>query len=106
MVLLRRLVLLERRTVRAAQRFSDYNFRSYFVEHTKESFAAVRAKLQAAAANVATSPQAASAAKAERRLVLRNLLKDLRRMRRMSLINKMYAKQKVVVDPRRTVPEL
>ena len=104
-MLLRRLAFLERRTLRAAQRFSDYNFRSYFVAHTKDTFAAARSKLQAAAPGTADAAAAAAAAKVERKLVLRQLVKDLRRMRRMSLINRMYAKQKVVVDPRRAVPE-
>jgi hypothetical protein len=96
MNILRRVAILERRTVRAASRFGDYNFRQYFVQHTRDSFADTRAKLVASAAPGA-DPEAAKTA---RRETLRALRKGLRKMKRMSLINRLYAKQRVVVDKR------
>lgn len=72
-------------TLKAAKSFSDYNFRSYFVRHTKDRFNTFDVSK--------ATPAELSAFYSESR-------DALKQMRRMALMNTMYAQQKVLLDPR------
>ncbi len=104
--ILRRLALLERRTLREVSRFRDYNFRNYFQEHTRDTFLATRQQMVLAASTTAAGSGAAieavAAAKLQRRTVLKQLRLKLKQMKRMAVVNRMYTKQRVVVDAPRS----
>ena len=76
---------LRTRTLKAARGFSDYNFRSYFVQHTKDRF---------------SSFKASNATAAELEIFKKESEERLAQMKRMALLNTMYADQKVILDSR------
>ena len=77
---------LRTQCLEAAERFSDYNFRSYFVKHTADTFAAVEAKGDDAVAKfVATDGKA-----------------HLAQMQRMATVDSLYNHVPVIIDPKRT----
>jgi hypothetical protein len=73
---------LQKQSLAAAGRFQDYNFRSYFVSHTEDKFAAV-AKLDDAA--IIQFVAGAGAA-------------DLKAMERMATMNGMFSETPVIVE--------
>lgn len=78
---------LRTQAVAAASGFSDYNFRTYFVKHTAELYDTVATKPQSEIdAFLATEGPA-----------------HLARMKRMALINTMYAETPVIMDDKAPV---
>lgn len=80
-----KITALRSSTLKAAKAIPDYNFRSYFVQHTKDRFTAFDASKASAEEVVAFSKKSEEL---------------LAQMRRMALITALYAEQKVVLDPR------
>lgn len=78
------LATLRTKTLAASRVFGDYNFRNYFVQHTKDTFAAVEKK---------SAEEIAAFVKGEGR-------QNLAQMRRMATINKVYSKTPVFLDPK------
>jgi hypothetical protein len=81
--------MLRLKTIRAARGFSDHNFRTYFIRHTQERFRAFDA--------AKASPEELMKFQMDAEL-------KLHQMRRMGLVNTMYAQQMVVSDPRAPQP--
>jgi hypothetical protein len=80
------LAALRRKTLAAARTIPDYNFRTYFVQHTKDTF-------DTAVATKAADPAAM-------KLWIRSEGRPmLAQMRRMATIGAMYAKAPVFLDP-------
>eukprot|EP00331_Platyophrya_macrostoma_P033012 CAMPEP_0176442206 /NCGR_PEP_ID=MMETSP0127-20121128/21672_1 /TAXON_ID=938130 /ORGANISM="Platyophrya macrostoma, Strain WH" /LENGTH=131 /DNA_ID=CAMNT_0017827165 /DNA_START=25 /DNA_END=420 /DNA_ORIENTATION=- len=77
--------VLRRKTIRAAKVFSDYNFRQYFIQHTKDRYA----KFELPAA----TPE-------EAQRFMTESVDGLRQMRRMALVNALYSQQRVILDPK------
>lgn len=76
---------VEKKLLRAAGGFKDYNFRHFFTQHVKEDFQKIDMKALEA------NPAAAEALLAAKK-------KELAQMQRMALINALYGKQKVLID--------
>jgi hypothetical protein len=80
-----KIAALRSTTIKAAKAIPDYNFRSYFVQHTKDRYSAFDA-------SKASAEEVAAFAKKSEEL--------LGQMRRMALMSALYAEQNVVLDPR------
>ncbi|KAH9578285.1 Complex 1 LYR protein [Trypanosoma melophagium] len=70
----------------AAKLFPDYNFRSYFVRHVRDQFAAMERW----------------SVEEQQQFLRKEGNKKLNEMRRMAITNRMYASQPVFLDKRRT----
>ncbi|ORC90597.1 uncharacterized protein TM35_000083950 [Trypanosoma theileri] len=70
----------------AAKLFPDYNFRSYFVRHVREQFAAMERW----------------SVEEQQQFLRKEGSKQLNEMRRMAITNRMYASQPVFLDKRGT----
>lgn len=76
---------LRQKTLNSASSFKDYNFRTYFVNHTRDTFDTIQKRGEAA----------------EMQDFVKGAGKDmLEQMNRMVAINRMYAKTPVMIDPR------
>lgn len=82
---IRALSRLRTKTLVAAASFTDYNFRNFFVKKTKDEYEELRPQLET------LTGEALAAAVLEKK-------RALGQMRRMSLINQMYAHVPVVVE--------
>ena len=80
---------LRQKTLNTASSFKDYNFRTYFVNHTRDTFQAVENRNDAA----------------EIKSFVKGQGKDmLDQMNRMVIINRMFATTPVMIDPRIGAP--
>ena len=78
---------LRRRSLRAAKGFSDYNFRQYFLQRTKDKFAAFQQRGE-------------QQTRDETKAFIAQAKGELRQLKRMTTINRMYARHPVTLDPR------
>eukprot|EP00672_Neobodo_designis_P022559 CAMPEP_0174828828 /NCGR_PEP_ID=MMETSP1114-20130205/1561_1 /TAXON_ID=312471 /ORGANISM="Neobodo designis, Strain CCAP 1951/1" /LENGTH=88 /DNA_ID=CAMNT_0016062555 /DNA_START=32 /DNA_END=298 /DNA_ORIENTATION=- len=76
---------LRTQCLEAAERFSDYNFRTYFVKHTADTFDAVEAK----------GGDAVSA------FLDKEGKERLAQLQRMSTVDQLYNHVPVIIDPKR-----
>ncbi|KAG8343613.1 putative Complex 1 protein (LYR family) [Trypanosoma vivax] len=75
---------LRTRMLNVARSFPDYNFRHYFIHHVKDQFAAMEKW----------------SVEEQRRFLRESGAKKLREMRRMALVNRLYASKPVFLDMR------
>ncbi|KEG09679.1 hypothetical protein DQ04_04821030 [Trypanosoma grayi] len=78
---------LRTKMLRAAKTFPDYNFRSYFLQHVRDQFTAMERW----------------SVDEQRRFLQQEGRNKLNEMRRMALVNRLYATRPVVLD-KRAVP--